>query len=222
MERVRCGCAAVVLALAGAASSANAFQAMMDGHGQGQIRGSVWAFPNNPTTPPTYDIPLHEGTELQLGPELQGADPRTRIFVQGSGNMSWNEQAVCVAASGDTVDWHSMLPYINATSTDATGSMMITGTILTPTSALFQVTWSASDAGVAMHIGWFEGDTELFETPVMVGPFSRVDNYVINSTGPIDLVKLETSMGATSLPAPAPGAAALLGLAGVLTARRRR
>ena len=211
------GCGLAASAGSFATSSAYAWQSMMDAHGEGQSRASAWVFPNAPPDQPNFDIPLHPSPSLALGPNLTVGDPRTHVLVQGSGNMNWQLNSEIEAASGDTIDWHSMLPYINASSSDARGSMSITGTILTPTSALFSVTWSATDPGVAMHIGWFEGATELFETPVMIGPFSETDHYVINSTGPIDNVMLETSGGAASL-VPGPGSLAVIGLAGLVGA----
>jgi hypothetical protein len=142
-------------------------------------------------------------------------------MVQAQGNFNWRIFGNTEAAGGDTTDWHSMLGYVVASAEDSSGTMDITGTITSPTTAIFTVTWSATDPGTAMHIGWFEGATELLDSPIMIGPFSETDTFSVTSTGPIDAVMVETSMASTSL-VPAPGGCALLGLAGMLAARRRR
>jgi MYXO-CTERM domain-containing protein len=218
-SRVVFGCAVASLALA--ATRAHAFQSMMNAHGQGQSRASAWIFPNHPPATPNFDLPLQNSPSLNFGPFPSG-DPRTHATVSGFGDFSWHLHGETRAATGDTIDWHSMLPFITPVSDDSSGAMDIVGAITSPTSATFTITWSATDAGTAMHVGWFEGGAELFETPIMVGPFSSTDVYTITSSGPIDLVMLETSMASTST-VPAPGALALLGLGlGVALRRSRR
>jgi hypothetical protein len=214
--------ACAALGALGLTSRAHAFQSMMNAHGQGQSRASAWIFPNSPPNAPNVSLNNTNSPSLTFGP-FAGADPRTRASVSAFGDLNWRLQGQTRAASGDTIDWHSMLPFITPVSDDSSGSMEILGDITSPTTATFSNTWSATDAGTAMHVGWFEGGTELFETPIMIGPFGlRTDVFSITSTGPIDLVMLETSMASTSSPVPTPGALALLGPGLALALRRAR
>jgi hypothetical protein len=216
-SRVVLACAAA--SLAALAPRAHAFQSQFNAHGQGQARASAWIFPNQPPGTPTFDFQNTFSPNVNFGP-FPGADPRTHALAQGTGDNNWRFHGETRAANGDTIDWHSMLPHVTPADIDSSGMMDIVGEInFGPGSATFTVTWSATDAGTAMHIGWFEGGVEIFETPIMTGPFSRVDTFTITSNN-IDLVMLETSMASTSIPAP--GALALLGPGLVMALRRKR
>jgi hypothetical protein len=212
-------CASVMTVAAG---SANAIQGQVDALGQGSARASIWAFPNQPPATANFSIDNPNSPFVALGPGLPGASPLTHATFDGRSGSLGNWGATCdiEAAQGDTVDWHSLLQSVTAAAPVATGTMTMFGTITGPNSATFTVTWSASDPGVAFHIGWFEGATELFETPVMIGPFSRTDTYTITSNGPIQEVMMESSGAAKSIPAP--GGLLTLGAAGLLCVRRRR
>jgi uncharacterized protein (TIGR03382 family) len=202
------------------ASRAHAVQGSVNGLGQGSAQAAIWAYPNQPPATPSFQRSVDEPF-LALGPGLSGADPRTGVSF--SGLQNWRTHVDIRAAMGDTADWHSMLPHVAPTSTDATGTMDVTtAQPFGPGSMLFIVNWGASDAGVAMHIGWFDGTQELFETPIMIGPFQRTDTYLISvQEGSISRVRMEVSAAATSI-IPGPGALAVLSAGGLLVMRRRR
>src|SRR5262245_6531915 len=219
-SRVVFVCAAASLSVCVWTPRAHAFQSQMNSQGQGQSRASAWFFPNQPPATPNADI-QSPTPNLIFGP-FAGADPRTHALTQGFGDNNWRFHGETRAANGDTIDWHSMTPHLTPVDTDSSGAMDVVGDInFGPGSATFTVTWSATDAGTAMHIGWFQDGVELFETPIMVGPFSRVDVFTITSSN-IAAVVLETSMASTSAPVPAPGALALLGMGLGIALRRPR
>jgi hypothetical protein len=200
--------------------AAQGAQGQVNGFGQGSARASIWSFPNLPPATPNFNVSNTQAPVINLGPGLPGADPRTQVHFQAGDN--WRTTSQIRAASGDTVDWHSMLPHVTATTSDATGTLdVIASEPLGGNSRLFTVTWSASDPGVAMHIGWFENGSLLFQTPIMIGPFNRVDTYLVTATGQINLLEMEVSAAATSL-VPGPGAFAVFAAGGLLTVRRRR
>jgi hypothetical protein len=208
-----------VVGVAAVTGSAFAVEGWVNGLGQGAVQGAVWTYPNQPPGTPNF---LVENTvpQLTMGPNLPGANPLTRINFQTSTN--WATQVDIRAAMGDTADWHSMLPHTTPTSIDATGSIdVITSEPFGGNARLFTVTWSASDPGVAMHIGWFENGNEIFETPVMIGPFQRVDTFLIEGNGPISLVQMHISAAARSI-VPSPGTLLVVAAGGLLAARRRR
>jgi hypothetical protein len=213
-----------VVIFAGAAVAlaprAQAVQGDVNGLGQGTAQAAIWSFPNQPPGTPNFQQSNGE-PELVLGPGLPGADPRTMVAFNGG--VNWRTQMNIRAATGDTADWHSMLPHVTPTSTDASGTMdVVASSPFGPGSMLFTVTWSASDPGVAMHIGWFDGQQEIFETPIMIGPFTRTDTYLITvQEGPISRVRMEISAAATSI-VPGPGVMGVFAAGGLLALRRRR
>jgi hypothetical protein len=200
--------------------NAHGVQGSVNGFGQGSARASIWSFPNQPPATPSFNVSNTQAPFINLGPGLPGADPRTQVHFQAGDN--WRTTSQIRAATGDTVDWHSMLPHVTATSTDAQGTLdVIASQPLGGNARLFTVTWSASDPGVAMHIGWFENGSLIFQTPVMIGPFNRVDTFLVTATGQINLLEMEVSAAATSL-VPAPGVLAVFAAGGLLAGRRRR
>src|SRR5262245_55784357 len=214
--------AALAVPAIGVASHAFAWQSAINGFGQGQVRGSVWGFPNTPPNPPNFFENIQFPGTLSLGPNLPGTNPLTQIFVSGA--PQWQMHANFRAAGGDTVDWHSLLPLVSPSSVDASGSLSIMSTITGPNSATYVVTWSGSDAGVAQEITWFDGPigSAVLHEEVRIGPWSETITIPIVSTVPIAEVTVGASGAAVTMPIPAPGAAgvALTGL--VLAARRRR
>jgi hypothetical protein len=106
------------------------------------------------------------------------------------------------AAGGDTVDWHSMLPFVTPVSPDASGTMLLSAVVTGPHSATFTLDWSGSDEGVAMHIGWFETingvEVLLHEEGPRVGPWTEHKVISVVSTGPIGDVDVESSGAAVS------------------------
>jgi hypothetical protein len=218
---MRAAVCAAVFGVGGLARPAHAFLSILNGLGQGTVQEQLWVFPNQPPATPNFTVVQQNPPVATLGP-VPGADPRTHVIFQGTGDHSWQVHSAMRAASGDSVDWHSMLPHVTPSSADATGTCDVVGAInFIPGSATFTITWSASDPGVAMHIGWFENGNELFETPIMVGPFSRVDVFTISTTGPIELLDMEISGAAVSR-VPAPAGFAVLGMAAGVLRRRRR
>lgn len=200
---------------------AHAFQGEVNGLGQGQARGSIWVFPNSPPATANFTANNTQAPVLTMGPGIPGADPRTGLFFQGGQN--WRTSATVRAAHGDSADWHSMLPHVTPTNEDASGFLEVfSAEPFGGNARLFTVQWGASDPGVAFHIGWFspQGD-EIFETPVMVGPFNRTDTFLVQASFPIELLRMEVSGAAVSR-IPAPGVLGLLAGAGLVAMRRRR
>jgi|GEM_PF-4786333 len=203
-----------------ATPTAHAVQGSVNGFGEGSARALIWSFPNQPPATPSFTQTNTQSPFLNLGPGLPGADPRTQVQFQAGPN--WRTQGVIQAATGDTVDWHSMLPHVTPTTTDAKGTVdIIAAAPLGGNTRIFTVHWTATDPGVAFHIGWFQNGQQIFETPIMIGPFDRIDTYTVTTTGNIDLLEMEVSGAAVSI-VPAPGALGLLAAAGLLTTRRRR
>ncbi|HYE62650.1 MAG TPA: hypothetical protein VD997_11700 [Phycisphaerales bacterium] len=219
------GCRSVVglsCAIAGAAlcGESRAFEGSVNGLGQGSVHASIWAYPNQPPATPTF----HEHTEvpnLVMGPNLPGADPRTGFrFITG---QAWRTTVNIRAAQGDTVDWHSMLPHVTASSADAAGFVeVLSAEPFGGGARLFTVQWGASDPGVAFHIGWFMGQEPIVQTPIMVGPFNRTDTFLVQvPSGDLNQLRMEVSGAAVSI-VPAPGVLGLMGAAGLVALRRRR
>lgn len=215
---VRAGLVSVVV-VSGLAAQARAVEGWVNGLGDGSARASVWTFPNQPPATPNFNQ-TQTFPSLTMGPNLPGADPRTAVSFQGEDN--WRTVVNLRAAMGDTVDWHSMLPHTTATSTDATGLIDVVASLpLGGEARLFTVTWSASDPGVAMHIGWFENGQQIFQTPIMIGPFQRTDTFLVQSEGPVELVRMQITAAARSI-VPAPGTLVAAVAGGLLALRRRR
>ena len=189
---------------------AEALSGEVNGFGYGTATVNIWCAPNAPpaaanfTQSQTGFVPT-----ASLGPGLAGCNPNTSGFLSGGSLWRWNQQKVSMG--GDTVDDHSLLPFVTPTSTLASGTVSVIGDPTSSSSALFTISWSGSDPGVAAHLAWYEGTTLLYEL-LRVGPWSETIGVSITSTGPIEDVVLRASGAAVSLVAvPAPAAIWLLG-----------
>jgi hypothetical protein len=179
--------------------SAFAWQSTINGFGQGMVIERVWCHPNAPPHQPTESVTATNPPNATLS-HLGGCHPLTSV--QSFTQTVWRQRTTFRAVGGDTVDWHSMLPFVTPTTPDAQGFLNITAMVTSPNSATFTVVWSGSDAGVAMHIGWFENingaEVLLHEEGPRVGPWSETLIISIVSTGQIGMVEVESSGAAVS------------------------
>jgi hypothetical protein len=196
--------ALVIAGACGAATApATAWESTINGQGQGHVDGHVWCFPNRPPNQPTF-VQHTDQPSINMGPGLSTCNQLTLIHQLGS--IRWRQQSQFRAAAGDTVDWHSMLPFVTPSSPVAVGFLDVSAVVLNPSTANFTVTWSGSDPGVAMHLGWFDPATTpptLLHQEMRIGPWSEtIVITIVSSPGNILNVDFESSGAAVSL---APG-----------------
>jgi hypothetical protein len=190
--------AAAIAGGAGCVPHAQAWEATLNGLGQGTMQAQVWCAPNRPPQSPSIQEFTQNPPNIQIGPGLPLCGAGTRIQNQVIPTQGWFQHTQFDAIGGDTVDWHSMLPYVTRVAPTATGTLDVTSLITGPNTATFTVIWSGSNAGVAMHLGWFEGTTLLHEE-LRVGPWSETLTIPITSVGDIQAVKFESSGAAVTL-----------------------
>jgi hypothetical protein len=188
---------AFIVAFLSAAPAAMGWQSILNGFGMGSAQIKIWCYPVRPPVTPSHSTFSTNSPNVQLGPNLEGCRPGT--FSRTTGGERWRQRTDFRASGGDTVDWHSMLPFVTPVSPSAFGSLEVTSNITGNNSATYTVNWFGSDEGVAMHIGWFEGAT-LLHQEMRIGPWSEQTIVSINSSGPILAVSMETSGAAVSLP----------------------
>src|SRR5262245_13663317 len=193
MSRLTSSVAAI--ALAGIAASALGWEGTINGRGEhGEAHAKVWCFPNRPPNQPSFAQNNLQQHLVNLGPDLPLCRPFTQVHSQAG--VRWRQVSNFQANGGDTVDWHSMLPFVTPSSTMALGSLDVMAVVNSPTSATFRVEWFGSDPGVAMHLGWFDPVTTpptLLHEEMRIGPWSETIFITIVSNGPILNVDFESS-----------------------------
>jgi hypothetical protein len=201
---------------------ADAYSFSVNGFGFGNVQVFVWCYPNAPPAPATYTAGTGNqfGASASLGPGLVGCNPATQISSSNGG--LWQNDTNWTSAGGDTVDDHSLLGLVTPTSPLASGSLTISGSVTSSTTADFTISWSGSDAGVAAHLAWYEGGT-LLSDELRVGAWSEMFSKTITSTGPIeDVVLIATGVAVSTVPIPPAVWLFTTGLLGLLGISRRR
>ena len=209
-----------ILLLSSVANTARAGFATVNGFGNGLVTVNVWCYPAAPPALPTYTA--FGPNAATLGPNLPGCNPLTTI--SGTTAAFWQVNWKGVAGGGDIVDDSGLYPLVTPTSVVATVSADVTATILSSTTAEFDIHWFGSDEGTAAELSWYEGSTLLLDL-FRVGPWDETISVTITSSGPIEDVELRSKVIATSVAVPEPSSLSLTCLgffAGVVALRRRK
>ncbi len=213
--------ASAALALAALSGTAHGWDGAINGFGNGFVSVSVWCFPNSPPAAPTYtSLASGDNPTASLGPNLPGCNPLTQIKLSGEPGLFNRYQGSATAGGGDIVDSAELFPLVTPTSPVAFIGLSVITMPTSPTSADYMISWGGSDMGTAQRLRWRTPSGDLLHEELRVGPWSDDFTVPISTPFPWESIVLESQGIATSTPTP--GAAALLGLGGLLATRRRR
>ncbi len=205
--------------------------------GIGQATGDVWGHlampPGMPPNPPTHTLTVAGFLpNVTLGPSLSLCDPQTFVAVTAIDPtpFTYRYGQDGRAFNGDAIgaDGSDLAALVRPVSGACQSSIDITET-LTPTSVHFIGEMIASDSGAASRLRLIDGSDpvqpiiiyeDLFLNPGSTPLTRPIDlDFPLPSGGPGALF-IQLDIYGASLPSPS--AVPLLGLAGLLAARRRR
>jgi hypothetical protein len=197
--------------------------AVNNGLGFGTVSVSVWCFPNAPPAAPSFAAFAGPGffSSAALGPAIPGCNPATTI--SGANNVLWNTTWGWVAGGGDSVagDGEDLFPFLTPSSTLATGSLSVGGTVINDTTVEFKGSYSLSDPGVGIRISWFSEANPMIGGELLFkvgGASSDFDVMAVDPMGTAD-VELKTEVAALSLTPEPASIMLLLGGCGILFSR---
>ncbi len=185
----------------------------------------VGFFPSAAITP----LPAPAGYSV-FTPLPPGCNPAT--FVKGKSSVTWQIQNSGVGAGGDTIDWSKswvngygygrkeldpddgLMELATPTSYEASTTLSVSAKILSPTQALFTVTWMGSDQGVAQRLRWYDyngpvpaittGDnteipgwtqfSTLLDEKLRVGPWSESIQVPITASNVHNIILVENGV----------------------------
>jgi hypothetical protein len=194
-----------------------------------RVSASVWC---NPNAPPA--LPNATGTALDFF-NIPGAAPNgaplpaactAGTFANGAGGAFWSDASATAAVGGDSADGApDLLSMLTPVNYKSTSDLTVSGTVLTPFSAMFNVTYSASDIGSGSLEIWTDYVTGnvLSGPDIQIGQSGSFDVTVTDSSG-WQYIVLDTEVASRSVPAPEPTTLVYLGsgLVGISTGLRRR
>jgi hypothetical protein len=182
------------------------------GVGSGTAR--LWCSPNTPPARGDREIagPLPQEISTTAANLPAACDPVT--FVRSDAGLGWRNLSAVSVARGDNADTPSLLPLVTPVSLYASGSVDISATMPDQTHVTFSVTWSGSDAGVAINLTWLDTSVSITNPTVLhqvtkVGPWSESFTLPFSSSNLAnpgaalkDSITIKGAGAATSLPLP--------------------